>query len=221
MSSSQPNSPQSGQNSDNLPPLERVGDMFYGFMFTQAIYVAAKLEVAEHLKNGAKTCEELATEMGVNRNAFYHLMHLWSHIGIVAVDENNTYHLTSLGSYLQADTPNSMRGTILSVAETYQAWGNLLYSIQTGKPAFNKTFQMSVYEYFAQNAEANTHFNQWMTEGIRKEIMPMLTTHDFSNVKTFVDVGGNIGMLTSMILKQYPHLQAILFDQAHVVSGAK
>lgn len=220
MSSSQ-NSLQSEPNSDNLPSLERMDEMFRGFMSTQAIYVAAKLEVAEHLKNGAKTCEELAVEMGVNKNALYHLMHLWSYIGIVAVDENNTYHLTSLGSYLQADAPNSMRGTVLSVAETYNAWGNLSYSIQTGKPAFEKTFQMSVYEYFAQNAEANAHFNQWMIETVRTEIMPMLTLHDFSNVKTVVDVGGNIGMLSSMILKQYPHLQAILFDQAHVVSGAK
>ncbi|EDN72123.1 O-methyltransferase [Beggiatoa sp. SS] len=35
-----------------------------------------------------------------------------------------------------------------------------------------------------------------------------------------VDVGGSTGMLTMMILKKYPHLQAILFDQAHVVNEA-
>jgi SAM-dependent methyltransferase len=198
----------------------RLTKMLYGFVNSQALYVCAKLGVADHLSQGAKSCEELATELNVNVNGLCHLMRLLSKGGIVTVDKNGYYKLTSLGSYLRSNTPNSLQGTVLSIAEIYPAWGNLLYSIQTNKAAFDKTFQMNFYDYLHQNVEANTNFNRSMEETTREWIIPTLDMCDLSTVKTVVDVGGNTGMLTAMILKKYPHLQAILFDQEHVVSEA-
>jgi SAM-dependent methyltransferase len=199
----------------------RLPKMLYGFVVSQALYVTTKLGVAEQLSQGGKSCEALATELNVNLKALCQLMHLLTKAGIVKRDKKANYKLTSFGSRLRADTPDSLRGTVLSVAEIYSAWGNLLYSIQTGKGAFDDIFQMSLYDYLHQNAEANTHFNRWMEETTREWIIPTLNMCDLSHVKTVVDVGGSTGMLTAMILKQYPHLQALLFDQAHVVSGAR
>ncbi len=198
----------------------RLPKMLYGFTLSQALYVSAKLGVADHLSQGTKTCEELATDLSVNVNGLCQLMRLLSKTGIVSVNKKGAYKLTALGSRLCSDTPDSLRGTVLSIAEIYPAWGNLLYSLQTNKAAFDKTFQMSFYDYLQQDAEANTHFNMWMEETTRDWILPALDMCDLSKVKTVVDVGGSTGMLTMMILKKYPHLQAILFDQAHVVNEA-
>jgi precorrin-6B methylase 2 len=199
----------------------RLQKMLFGFYTAQAIYATTKLGLADHLNNDAKSCEELATEMGVDVKVLLHLMYLLTNLGIVAVDKNGYYKLTSLGSYLRSNSPNSLRGTIISQADiAAPAWGNLLYSIKTGNAAFDNTFQMSMYEHLNQNTDANINFNLWMKETNREVIIPTLELCDLSKVKTVVDVGGGTGMLTALILKKYSNLQAILFDQEHVVSGA-
>ncbi len=51
-------------------------------------------------------------------------------------------------------------------------------------------------------------------------MIPLFEAEDFSKVKTIVDVGGNIGTLTAVILKPNPKMQAILVDREDVVVGA-
>jgi len=48
-----------------------------------------------------------------------------------------------------------------------------------------------------------------MKEKTREWIIPLFEAEDFSEVKTIVDVGGNIGTLTAVILKPNPKMQAI------------
>jgi precorrin-6B methylase 2 len=200
----------------------RLQKMLSGFYVAQTISATAKLGLADHLNDSAKSCEMLASEMDVDEKSLIYLMRLLTKLGIVTVDKNGNYKLTALGSYLRANNPNSLRGTILSLVDTVApAWGNLSYSIKTGKAAFDDTFQMTMYEYLDQNAEANTHFNQWMVETAREGIIPTLDMCDLSKVETVVDVGGSTGMLSAMILKEYPKLHGILFDQKYVVSDAE
>lgn len=192
------------------------------FHIAQAISATVKLSLADHLNDRAKSCEILAAEMNVDVNSLVCLMRLLTKIGIVRVNKNSNYKLTALGSYLRADKPNSLQGTILSMADiSAPAWSNLPYSIKTGKAAFDNTFRMSLYEYLEQNTEANTNFNRWMEETTREWIIPTLNICDLSKIKTIVDVGGNTGMLSAMILNEYPDLQGILFDQGYVVDDAK
>jgi hypothetical protein len=54
----------------------------------------------------------------------------------------------------------------------------------------------------------------------KKWIIPVFKAEDFSEVKTIVNVGGNIGTLMAVILKPNPKMQAILFDREDVVLGA-
>jgi len=51
-------------------------------------------------------------------------------------------------------------------------------------------------------------------------ITTYLSLPDFLEVKTIVDVGGNIGTLTAVILKANAKMQAILVDREDVVVGA-
>jgi len=221
MSSNQSNSFESGSSIKPIPP-ERVLELFYGFNVTQVIYVTAKLGLADHLNNAAKTCEELALELGVNAKVLHHIMRFMIYLGFVTVDKKGVYQLTPFGSYLRSDTPNSLVGTALSVGSLhYPTWGNLLHSLQTGKAAFDKTFHMGIYEYLAQNTEANTHFNQWVEEITRDRNLPLLNEYDFSSIKHFIDVGGGTGILTAAVLKKHQNLQATLFEQAHVIDEAE
>jgi hypothetical protein len=48
-----------------------------------------------------------------------------------------------------------------------------------------------------------------------------LTAYDFSRFRRVVDIGGGHGALLSAILSAHPQLRGVLFDQPHVVEGAK
>ena len=45
--------------------------------------------------------------------------------------------------------------------------------------------------------------------------------YDFSRFTQLIDVGGGFGLLLSHILSGTPKLQGVLFDQPHVVAGAR
>ncbi len=205
----------------NPPSPEEVLDAFSGFQFTQAIYVAAKLGLADHLETHARSCGELAEEMGTDVNALRHLLHFLATMGIVTIDDRDRCRVTRLGSSLRSDAPNSVLGMVLSTHEIYQAWGNLLHGVQTGEAAFDRTFQRNMYDYLAQNNEANTRFNRWMEETTRDWLLPALEKYDFSRFHHFVDIGGGSGGLAAEILSRRPDARATLFDQAHIVSGAE
>ncbi|HLO47959.1 MAG TPA: methyltransferase [Kamptonema sp.] len=206
-------------NSENSSSL--LLEMMYGFKISQALFVAAKLEIADILSEGSKTADELAKAAGVNSQGIYHLMRMLVSVGVFSLKDNDTFCLNSLGKHLLSGTSDSLRGTVLAMGdELYQGWGNLLYGITTGENAFEYTFKMSFYDYLKQNSEAAVNFNEWMKETTREWLLPMLEAYDFSEVNTLVDVGGGIGTLTAVILNTNPKMQAILFDREEVVVDA-
>jgi ubiquinone/menaquinone biosynthesis C-methylase UbiE len=197
-------------------------EMMYGFTISQALFVAAKLGIADILSDSSKTADELAKAAGVNSHGIYHLMRMLVSVGVFSLEDNEKFCLNSLGKHLLTGTSDSLRGTVMAVGdEIYQAWGNLIYGIKTGKTAFNHTFNRDFYSYLKQDSEASVNFNEWMKETTREWLLPVLEAYDFSEVKTLVDVGGGIGTLTAVILNANPKMQAILFDREDVVVGAQ
>ena len=59
-----------------------------------------------------------------------------------------------------------------------------------------------------------------MKEKAKEWIIPFFEAKDFLEVKTIVDVGENMGILTAVILKPTPKMKAILFDREDVVVRA-
>jgi len=197
-------------------------EMMYGYQKSQALFVAAQLGIADILSNGSKTAEELAKATGVNSRSIYHLMRSLISVGVFSTEDNDKFQLNPMGKHLLTGTSDSLRGTVMAMGdEIYQAWGNLLYGIKTGKTAFNYTFNRDLYSYLKQDSEASLNFNEWMKETTREWLLPVLEAYDFSEVKTLVDVGGGIGTLTAVILNANPKMQAILFDREDVVVGAQ
>ena len=129
-------------------------------------------------------------------------------INIFFVKRNNEFHLNPTGKSLLTGSSDSLRDTILAKRdEGYQAGGSLLSSLKTGEdPFYYHTFKMSFYRYFKQKAKAVVNFNEWMKEKTEEWIIPLFEADEFLEVKTIVDVGGNIGTLTAVILKPNPKM---------------
>ncbi len=205
-----------------IPPQAVLMQMTMGFIVSQAVSVAAKLFIADHLKDSAKTVEELAQLTETHAPSLYRLMRALTCVGVFSTDAENRFSNTPISEFLRSDHPESMRGAAHMICdqEHWRPHGNMFQSVKTGEIAFDYTFGMPVFPYFAENPEAAQVFDDAMTSfslGIAKAVA---ATYDFSDAKTIADIGGGHGSLLSTVLKTNPNAKGILFDQPQVVAGA-
>lgn len=137
--------------------------------------------------------------------------------------DDGRFALTPIGSYLQTETPGSLRAVALQFAGPWHSrgWSDLLYSIQTGEIAFDHLFGMGIFPYLTQHPEDAAIFDAAMTAFSTQTAAAVVTAYDFSPFRTIVDVGGGHGALLRAILQATPAARGILFDLPHVVEGAK
>jgi hypothetical protein len=193
-----------------------------GHQSTAMIYVAAKLGLADRLAVSPQTSDELAEWLGAHGPSLYRLLRGLVTIGVCSERDDGRFDLTTLGRCLQTQAPGSLRGTaILSGEEWVAAWSGLLHSTLTGASAFVHVFGMSRYEHRAQHSYLNEYFNQRMVQGTAEVTAAVLGAYDFSSFRTIADVGGGHGALLTAILGAHPSVAGILFDQPHVVAGAR
>ncbi|MCP4373047.1 MAG: methyltransferase [Deltaproteobacteria bacterium] len=196
--------------------------MITGYWTSQAIYVAAKLGIADLLKDGPKSCDILAKSTETSQRELFRLLRYLASIGIFAEVEDTFFELTPLAAYLQSETPSSLRSLVIYYGEeTYQPWGSILHSIKTGETAFNQVHKSGVFQYFAQYPESAAVFNQAMTEYTAEESIAVINAYDFSKFDKIVDVGGGQGSFMATILKANDEPKGILFDLPQGIGGAK
>lgn len=191
-------------------------------MVSKPIYVAAKLGLADLLSQGPLAVEELARLTETHAESLYRLMRALASIGIFREGEQRNFSLTPLAEVFQ-DKPGSVRGMVLWFGDPAhdQAWEYLLYSVQTGKPAFDKAHGMPAFEYMKQNPELAEIFNRAMSANAKNIHSAIADAYDFSSVKTLYDIGGGHGHLVRLVLEKHPHLKAGVADLEHVVRGTR
>jgi hypothetical protein len=196
--------------------------LMIGGWVTQAIYVAAELGIADQLVDGPRTADELAKHAKAHGGALYRVLRALATVGIFAEDADHRFSLTPLADCLRSDTPDSLRSFgIMAGAEFYQSWGNLLYSVQTGKPGFQKRFGVPFFQYMTEHPERHAIYDAAMMVHGVAETEPMLDAYDFSAFRTVADIGGGNGRMLTALLKRHPAVHGILFDLPAVAQRAQ
>ncbi|MBD0372030.1 MAG: methyltransferase [Pyrinomonadaceae bacterium] len=198
-------------------------EMISGFWVSRVIYIAAKLGLADLLKDGAKTASEVAEATETHAPSLYRVMRALAAAGVLSEDEEKRFSLTPLGATLRSDVPFSLRALATSeLGEVhYPSWGALLHTVKTGERGFDHVFGTDCWDYFAKHPEYARTFNQSMTE-VTRVVEPAVTkAYDFSGFAKIVDVGGGHGSLLTSILKKNPQAKGVVLDAPAVVEGAK
>ena len=196
--------------------------MVVGFWVSRAIYVAAKLGLADLVKDRPKTADEIARLTGTHAPSLYRVLRALASVGVFADDGQGRFTQTPLSETLRGDTPGSLRAMAMVELgqEHFPAWGNLMHSVKTGEIAFDNLFNQNAWEYYARNPEDASNFNKSM-KGLTEMINgAVLSAYDFSGVNKLVDVAGGTGGLISAILTIHPQMRGVLFDLPHVIAEA-
>jgi hypothetical protein len=207
---------------EKLAPPEQVSRMLSGYWTSQALYVAAKLRLADLLKAAPRSADDLAQATAAHGPSLYRLLRALASMGVFVEGSDQRFSLTPLADCLRSDVPGSQWALAIMVGEeAYRAWGELLYSVQTGKIAFDKIYGMPIFEFLSRNPEQAQVFDGAMVGVHGRETAAMLEAYDFTGIGVLADVGGGNGSLLSAVLKKYPALRGMLYDLPGVVERAK
>lgn len=206
-----------------MQPIEALLQMIVGTWVSRAIYVAAELGIADLLKDGPHSSEELATATGVDARSLYRVLRALASVGVFAEGSPGYFELTLLAECLQSDRSDSLRAYALKFGQAWdwQPWGYVLESVKTGKPVFKNVFGMEIFEYLAENPEAARIYNEAMSSFSEKRSAAITASYDFSSICNLVEVGGGRGSLLASILNTNLAMKGVLFDLPHVIEAAR
>ncbi len=206
----------------SLPPHIQLIQMGTGGAVANVVHIAAKLGLADRLADGPKSAAELAGPMALHAPSLHRLMRTMASLGLLTEGDAQSFSLTKLGEALKTEAPGSARATLLMTGSSWvgSSFANLLYSLQTGRPGFEKAQGMPLFDYLARHPEDASVFSDAMVGLHGAEPPAVAAAYDFSPFGTVVDVGGASGNMLAAILKRHSEPRGLLFDRPHVVVDA-
>jgi hypothetical protein len=181
---------------------------------------ACRLKLPDLLAAGPKTADELAASTETHAPSMQRLLRGLVVWGVVAEMPDGRFASTPISDDFRSDRPGLRNLTIMLSEEGYQAWGELMYTLRTGKPTYEHLYGKSHFERLAEEPEMSAHFNAAMVEISARVAGAFITSFDFTGVSTVVDVGGGNGGMLLAVLHAHPRMRGILFDLAQGLAGA-
>jgi hypothetical protein len=205
----------------SVPPANRLLTLMTGAWTTQAIAVAAELELADLLTSHPDaTVEELAELTAADADSLGRLLRYLASIGLLS-DSGETFELTEMGRLLRKDADPPLRPLArLYGGPFYESFGQFIHSVRTGREAFDHVFGEHHFQYFAERPELSELFDTAMASsasmfgGVAELI-------DFSTAAKVVDIAGGTGELLMRIMRSAPHVEGVLFERPHVLEEAR
>lgn len=201
---------------------ERLSRQIDAYHEAALLYAAVRLGLPNTLATGPLTAEQLAGALGLSAPHLHRFLRGLCTIGICAERADGTFSLALAGRCLTSASPSRLAGKIqIVVGQYWRPWANLVSSLQTGAPAFDDVFGMSVLDWRSVNAAQGALFDSYLAEQTLAQADDIVAALDFSGVRSVADIGGGYGGLLAAILKAYPDLNGILFERPHTIAAAK
>lgn len=201
------------------PPVQMI-QMLAGFQISQALYVAAKLGVADQLVDGPRSVADVADIVGADPSSLGRLLRTLASLGVFTESEPEVFAVTPLGRTLASDEPGSMRDLALMWMEThYDPFSRLIDTVKTGVTA-DVHYGEPFFDWISQYPDQVSRFTGAManvTTGIKAGAV---ATYDFNGAGKIVDIGGADGTLLAQILGGTPSTTGVAFDLPHVIADA-
>jgi hypothetical protein len=206
-----------------LPHAIRLAMMMGAFRQSRALSVAAALGIAERLRAGPLTADELARRCGTDGRCLYRLLRALASAGFFQEGGAEEFGLTRLGSMLLPG-PDSVLPTVLDLGgeRHWRLWGELFNSVWTGEPAWPRLFGQD----FLASCDADPNLGRAVMQSKTAIYAPsddaIVATYPFDAGRHILEVGlaGGYGGLLAKVLARWPEAHGTLFDLPCVVAGA-
>jgi hypothetical protein len=194
----------------------------FGMRASQALFVAAKLNVADHLARGPLNADELSKATQVDSGALRRMMRALCSLGVFAESSTGMFSLNPVGALLRSDLPGSYRAAVLFLVGDvrWRCWSDLLGTVRAGGGGAERTLGMQLFDFYAAHPEESDIHDRAMRAISAAQVSAVARALNLSGADVVVDVGGGTGELLAALLVANPSLKGILFDLPHVVVHA-
>lgn len=132
------NSKQSAQDTDTIRQLVT------GYQAARALLAADEINLLHHLQDGPKQVSELAVATKTHEPTLLRFLRALASIDLVIVKGQQVS---------KGPLADGLRDAARIGVENYRVWNELLYTLSTGSPAFEKVFGRGFYEYLEGEPE--------------------------------------------------------------------
>lgn len=203
-----------------IHPVQRINQLYWGFLISRAIHVAAKVGLADYVDKAGTTVIELAQKTALDEDRLYRLMRLLASYEIFEETEKGTFIPTELSDAISSGEGSVRDAGHMITQSMWNAYGHLEHCIRTGGDAYTDLYGQGVFDYLDEHPEEDEQFAKAMHNYAEIE-NPIIAQHfPLAQIKTVVDVGGGHGGFLKELLMLHASLKGILFDQPQIVADA-
>jgi SAM-dependent methyltransferase len=206
------------------PPPFRLIQIGSAFWQSRALYVGAKIGLADAIGDSEKSTATLARTLSLNEDHLYRLIRMLSSMGVFIETSHRTFKNSKLSEYLRKDNPDNVLAMVVmhNSPEMTKPWFEALEtSIQDGGIPFEKIHGMDLFEYMNQHRDFDALFSAAMDSVENIAGTAFLDDFNWGEFRRIIDVGGSKGSKSLSILKANPQLKAVVFDRPQVIEGAR
>ena len=170
------------------------------------VYAAVKLGLPDRLAAGPATGAQLAGTLELSTPHLTRFLRGLCSIGICEELEGGAFALTSGGQSLRSGSASRLAEKVqIVVGQYWWPWANFASSLETGKPAFEQCFGMSVFDWRARHEQQGALFDSYLAKETGAQLGAIVEVLDFSGVGTVA------------ILQTFSHFAGAPLDRSHLV----
>lgn len=193
-----------------------------GYQVSQALYVAAKLGVADVLGSEPLTAEVVADAVDVRAPELRRVLRALVAAGVFTELEDGRFATNDAAAALRADAPGRMRDVIINFGEEmYRSFGELLHTVRTGETAFDVVFGAPLFEYYAAHPQVEASAAARMLARTLPVASEFAASDILRDARTLVDVGGGTGTLLAKVLLHRPTIAGVLLERPGMLALAR
>jgi hypothetical protein len=206
----------------SIDPSQHIFQIATGYIASTALYVAARLRLADLLADGPRAADDLARTTGMHADALYRVLRALSAIGVFEEVAARVFANTPPSETMRSGHPGSTYDMALWISDPFhlRVYADAMHTMATGQPAVEKTTGVPVFEVFPRDPALSEIFNNAMTSFSAFIVPAVLEAYDFSGIGTIVDIAGGHGQLLMSVVGKHPGMRGVLFDLDHVIAGA-
>jgi SAM-dependent methyltransferase len=187
---------------------------------SRVLCAAARLRVADALKEGERSVQEIAGSCAADAATLYRLLRTLAAMGVVAQVGRDTFVLTKLGETLRKDAANSAWSAIIFWADLLaDNWSCLTQCVRTGESA--ASLRPETMKRWREDPEGPAIFRAVMGTSPAESYLPIARAWDFSDARVVADLGGGGGAMIEAILETFPKVRGMLVDRPDSIDAAK
>jgi hypothetical protein len=202
-------------------PLGIIRELATGYWVPRCLHVVAETGIADLLGDTPERAEVLARQIDAHPQALARILRVLASCGVFQETADGLFGHTAASRLLRSDHPQSQRSfaRMMGMSVHWAAYGELEYSLRTGKAAIGKVTGTSTFEYFASHPAEARIFDEAMTGKSQAQIEAVLRAYDFSGFTRIADIGGGRGHLLQAVLRAAPRASGVVFDLPYVLKS--